>query len=258
MAAVCAAGRIWGKPFFRRGPCWGQSARRLGPNTLQRINVGPKNSCGADPATTAPSTPCRASGRTMKPTTRARIAFVGSCLKSGGLGLGAASVPHNPTRPRLHSAPAGDHHRIRATPRRPSLPARWFTRLDCACSLRVSSAACARLRSLSHRSGEAALPHRPIRHRPIRATPCRLPSRQSTGFSLAVHRLFHWLSTVPPVVAFGTTRHWPVLSCGSCSCPGRHTTARPGRRPHTRSPMRPVPPNSARLIILALVACVSG
>jgi hypothetical protein len=86
----------------------------------------------------------------------------------------------------------------------------------------------------------------------------RLPSRQSTGYSLAVHRLFHWLSTVPPVVAFGTTRHWPVLSCGSCSCPCRHTTARPGRRPHTRSPMRPVPPNSARLIILALAACISG
>jgi hypothetical protein len=60
---------------------------------------------------------------------------------------------------------------------------------------------------------------------------------QSTGFSTGC-------PPCPPVVAFGTTRHWPVLSCGSRSCPCRHTTARPRRRPHTRSPMRPVPPNS--------------
>ena len=63
-------------------------------------------------------------------------------------------------------------------------------------------------------------------------------------------------TVVPPVIAHhGTT-------CSTAGCrsgdPVMTQAGMPGRRPHTRSPMRPVPPNSARLIILALVACVSG
>jgi hypothetical protein len=80
-----------------------------------------------------------------------------------------------------------DHRTIHATPcRRPSriteptTCARVYSFRSCLCPCKARPGA--RSRSFSS-LGEAAL-----RHRPIRATPCRLPSRQSTGYSLAVHR----------------------------------------------------------------------